>query len=407
MTRRLTLAAFLAGLLLLVLPDIIVFYLIMPVPTSQQEDQMELAYALHGLLWYTRLLGLMLIVASLFQFIKTKKTSIIVWRSIAGAMGLLVVYLLGFHFMPENIFREPEQKIFAVAADNTVPDNNYIIGVELNGVAKAYPLKIVGYHHKIQDSIGTQSLLVTYCTMCRTGMVFDPIIEGKYQKFRLVGVAYKNAILEDGDTKSWWYQSTGIAGAGPLKGMTMKVIPYQQMTLAAWKQLYPNTMIMQPDPKFMTEYAKLKNYDLNIPTANTDSAKNKSFLPNSWVVGLVVDESSKAFLWNDLTKKRVINDFVDNIPVVIALEQDGYSFHSWKRTIADTVLNFTRDSDSLLRDAETNSHWNWRGECVDGILAGKKLTPVTAYQTYYHSWDRFYGKKHGKAIYSIHHDTSF
>jgi hypothetical protein len=44
---------------------------------------------------------------------------------------------------------------------------------------------------------------------------------------------------------------------------------------------------------------------------------------------------------------------------------------------------------------------------VDGILAGKKLTPVTTYQTYYHSWDRFYGKKHGKAIYSIHHDTSF
>jgi hypothetical protein len=196
-----------------------------------------------------------------------------------------------------------------------VPDDSYIIGVELNGEAKAYPLQIVGYHHKIQDTIGNQPLLVTYCTMCRTGMVYNPVVDGKRQKFRLVGVSYNNAIIEDGETKTWWYQSTGIAGAGPLKGMALNTIPYQQMTLAAWKQLHPNTLIMQPDPKFASQYAKLKNYDLNVPTANTDSIKNKGFLPNSWVVGILVDGKSKAFLWNELTKKKLLMTLLKMFPL--------------------------------------------------------------------------------------------
>ncbi len=402
MSRRLSLVAFIVGLLLLVIPDMIVFYLIMPVPTSQQRDSLELAHALYRVLWFTRSVGLLLMGASLFQSISSGKTRVVILRSGLVSIGLLIVYIFGFRFMPENIFREPEQTIFASTDDNTVPDNSYIIGVELNGKAKAYPLKIVGYHHKIQDSIGKQPLLVTYCTMCRTGMVYDPVVQGKYQKFRLVGAAYNNAIIEDGETKSWWYQSTGIAGAGPLKGVAMKTIPYQQMTLSAWKQLHPNTLIMQPDPKFTNQYAKLKNYDINIPTANTDSTKNKNFLPNSWVVGIMVGEKSKAFLWNELTEKKVINDFVGDIPVVLALEEDGYSFHSWERAIDDTILNFKMGSDNVLRDVVTKSPWNWKGECISGSFSGKKLSPVTAYQTYYHSWERFYSDKHDKAIYSIH-----
>lgn len=94
--------------------------------------------------------------------------------------------------------------------------------------------------------------------MCRTGMVYDPIVNGIHQQFRLVGAAFNNAIMEDFTSKSWWYQSTGIAGAGLQKGTALEVIPYQQVTLSSWIQQYPNTVIMQPDPKFVNQYAKLK-----------------------------------------------------------------------------------------------------------------------------------------------------
>jgi hypothetical protein len=113
MRRHLSGVLFIAGLLLLVLPDLLVFYLIMPVPTSQQRDQIELAYFLYNLLWYTRLTGLLLVAASLFQSIETRKISTIVFRSVIIALALIVIYVFGFHFMPETIFRESEQKKFA------------------------------------------------------------------------------------------------------------------------------------------------------------------------------------------------------------------------------------------------------------------------------------------------------
>ncbi|HUM47255.1 MAG TPA: DUF3179 domain-containing (seleno)protein [Chitinophagales bacterium] len=323
------------------------------------------------------------------------------------AFSLLVVFVLGYRFMPENVFKEPEQLLFVPPGKNTVPESSYVLGIEMNGEAKAYPLKFVGYHHKIQDVVGEVPVLVTYCTMCRTGMVYDPVINGKLEQFRLVGAAFNNAVIEDGTTKSWWYQSTGIAGAGPLKGTALKLFPYQQMTLGAWIQQHPNTLIMQPDPHFIKEYAKLKNYDINVPAANTDTSKNKSFLPNSWVLGVIVKDSSKAFLWNELTEKKVINTIVNHQPIVIALEPDGYSFHAWKATTADSSLTFSLTEDGSLSDKQTASTWNWKGECTSGYYAGKKLVPVPAYQTYYHSWERFYGNGHQKSPYSIGNNKFF
>lgn len=385
----------------------ITFYLIMPVPTSQQKDRMELGYFLYHSLWYARVSGTLLMLPFLIQTWRSDRSGSKILVTGFIALGLLVVYALGFWFTAENVFREPKQLIFAGADKNTVPENNYVLGVEMNGESKAYPLKYVGYHHKIQDVVGGTSVLVTYCTLCRSGMVYDPIVNGNPQQFRLVGVAFNNAIFEDEATKSWWYQFSGIAGAGPLKGTAMKVLPYSQMTLSSWIQQHPNTLIMQPDPNFTKEYAKLKNYDLNIPTANTDPAKNKSFMPNSWIVGVVINDSARAFLWNHLTEKKVMNEIVNHQPLLLALEPDNYSFHVWERTVNDTALTFSLTSNAVLTDLETASTWNWKGECISGHFSGKRLVPVAAYQTFYHSWERFFGNRNSDAPYSIHHNKFF
>ncbi|MEP7128500.1 MAG: DUF3179 domain-containing (seleno)protein, partial [Chitinophagales bacterium] len=395
---------FAIGMLLLLLPDAAVFYLIMPVPTSQQTDQMELGHFLYQTLWYARILGLLFIFPLLFRTWKSGSVAGKIIVTGLFAFSAMTVYVLGFRFMPENVFKEPKELLFALPDKNTVPGNNYVLGIELNGEAKAYPLKFVGYHHKIQDVIGGVPVLVTYCTMCRTGMVYDPVINGRLEQFRLVGAAFNNAVIEDETTRSWWYQSTGIAGAGPLKGTGMKTIPYEQMTLNSWIAQHPNTLIMQPDPHFIKEYAKLKSYDINIPSANTDPIKNKSFLPNSWVIGVLLGDSSKVFLWNELTEKRLINTTVNNQPVVITLQKDGYSFHAFKSSLGDTSLLFTLGNDSLFLDAQTGSGWNWKGECIAGHFAGRKLLPVTAYQTYYHSWERFYGNAHKNSPYSVNNN---
>ena len=69
----------------------------------------------------------------------------------------------------------------------------------------------------------------------------DPFVNGKKESFRLVGMDHFNAMFEDKTTKSWWYQATGEAIAGPLKNKTLTEIPSQQMTLSAWLRQYPNS----------------------------------------------------------------------------------------------------------------------------------------------------------------------
>lgn len=108
-----------------------------------------------------------------------------------------------------------------------------------------------------------------------------------------------------------------------------------------------------------------------MPAVNTDPARNKSFLPNSWVVGVLVGDSSKVFLWNELTVQKVINTEVDNQSIVLALEKDGYSFHAWKSSVADTAITFLVNNEGMLTDKETASVWNWKGECTSGILSAK------------------------------------
>jgi len=78
-------------------------------------------------------------------------------------------YITDFAYKAETMFEEPHTIKFANAINNKVPERFVIIGVVNNGVAKAYPLVYLGYHHKVQDNVGNEAVLVTYCTMCRTG----------------------------------------------------------------------------------------------------------------------------------------------------------------------------------------------------------------------------------------------
>src|SRR5206468_83632 len=99
-------------------------------------------------------------------------------------------------------FYQPRHKNVVTVADNKVGLNKLVIGVTLNGEAKAYPIEIIGYHHQVQDTIGGTPVIVTYCTVCRTGRVFSPFVNGKKENFRLVGMDHFNAMFEDNTTKS-------------------------------------------------------------------------------------------------------------------------------------------------------------------------------------------------------------
>ena len=106
--------------------------------------------------------------------------------------------------------------------------------------------------------------MVTYCSVCRTGRVYAPEIDGKPAQFRLVGMDHFNAMFEDADTRSWWRQGTGEAVAGPLKGKILPEIFTTQTTLQQWLGMHPGSLIMQADTLFKADYADLDTYDVGL-----------------------------------------------------------------------------------------------------------------------------------------------
>ncbi len=64
-------------------------------------------------------------------------------------------------------------KFVAVGSADCSRDDDRVIGVYRNGLAKAYPIRILDHHEVVNDVFDGEAILVTYCPLCYTGMVFS------------------------------------------------------------------------------------------------------------------------------------------------------------------------------------------------------------------------------------------
>jgi hypothetical protein len=379
------------GLLLLFAIEILRVYFIMPFPGSQQSDTISIAYWIGRNIIWLRIIALLLILFPAISLYKNGRPWAKVVVSLVLVLYAVVFFFFNFRFEADKMFYQPEQKTFSGAGTNKIDGDKLVIGVAISGEAKAYPIQLIGYHHQVRDSIGNIPVMITYCTVCRTGRAFSPAVNGKTEEFRLVGMDHFNAMFEDATTKSWWQQATGVSIAGPLKGAALKELPSQQASLNTWLKQYPNSLVMQPDKTFLEKYEQLAKYDKGNGKSSLTKRDSASWMPKSWVIGITHDQTSKAYDWNELVKNRIISDSLPGLPLLITLENDNASFHVFDRTLKGKVLSFKKSGFDQLTDNE-GSAWNLSGESIDGISRGEKLNQVQSYQEFWHSWETFHNK---------------
>jgi hypothetical protein len=377
------------GLLLLILFEFARVYLIMPMPGSQNFNSIDLAYFLGSNKWIIRLIGYLLVSIPCVLILRNaNKTEKIVIGGLT-AIYLCVFYVFTFQMEADKMFYQPTKVVKTSLAANEIPDNKLVIGVVIDSVASAYPIQLIGYHHQVVDNINGNPIMVTYCTVCRTGRIYSLMVNGKQETFRLVGMDHFNAMFEDATTKSWWRQSTGECIAGPLKGYKLKEIESDQLILSSWARIHPNTKILQPDALFKEEFEDMDSYDKGISRGNLTKRDTASWKNKSWVLGIQDGANAKTYDWNQLTKQRIIQDSLPNNPIVILLESDTASFHAYSSVINNEILIFRIRQDSIW-DVNTGSKWSYEGVCMDGKLKGKVLKSVRCYQEFLHSWEFFH-----------------
>jgi hypothetical protein len=311
------------GTILFVGPTVALTLLLMPViPALQRWDSLAISYALYALQWWITGIGLVLLALSIPTLWSRSR-----W---IGKTGLVVLVLVSVglnvitrtNMTAEAMFNEPQtvQRVER-SLDVALHDSTVYLWVKFNTSVAGYPLDLVAHHHKILDTVGGTPVLITYCTMCHTGRVFSPIVDGAVETFRLVGAHRFNAIFEDNSTGSWWYQATGECILGPRKGTTLADLDFVQGTAAEMQSIYglsneARVSTFVPDAATGDRYRWATGYSLN--TGDTVSPSS----PRSLVVGIRIGSTTRSYSVVDLVRnhaRTTFSDTVDGVPILITV----------------------------------------------------------------------------------------
>lgn len=277
---------------------------------------------------------------------------------------------------------EPKYTDVATADEWLTPDD-IVIGYVDGDEALAYPNRIMNFHEIINEEVNGKPVLISFCPLCNSGIVYDRRVDGQVLEFGNTSALYNSdMVMYDRQTFSYWFQVGGDAIVGDLTGKRMEVLPTHFMRWSEWREAYPDSKVLSRDTGFPRPYERdpfttLPQYlnGGNFPFPVGEAARNPALPAGEKVIGLVVNEEAKAYPVATLTGS-VVNDELGGAPVAVVVDEaeTGVIF---SRQVGEQTLTLTWDGDELV-DAETGSHWTLSGEATSGPLAGEQLEILAA-----------------------------
>lgn len=206
-------------------------------------------------------------------------------------------------------------------------DWDRVLGVFHNGVARAYPIKIMEKHEVVNDVFAGEGIVVTYCPLCYSGMSF--ITQGKYARltFGVSGLLYNSdVLLYDRQTGSLWSQILTQAISGRFKGARIVPIPTAHTTWREWRDRHPESTVLSFDTGAPRRYGKSPYTDyqrsrtLMFPVAN----RSNRYFSKAKVLGVTIDGHIKAYPFKELrdNDSDTLVDSIGGKPYTIHWTQD-------------------------------------------------------------------------------------
>ena len=150
-------------------------------------------------------------------------------------------------------------KVEAAADARWLKNGHRVFGVVVNGEARAYPQRILGWHELARDRLGGIELTIVYCTLCGTVVPYGSAAGGREHVFGTSGLLYRsNKLMYDRDTMSLWSTAEGRPVAGPLVGAHLELTPYPVVTTTwgEWRALHPRTTVLSRDTGHERDYSE-------------------------------------------------------------------------------------------------------------------------------------------------------
>lgn len=193
-----------------------------------------------------------------FSYFETKR---IVFVVLAISIGLISVFInpentvarillvptvifctLAFLMDFKYIFPEINHVEKDLPQDNTPSVDEKIIGVVAENTPVAYPHNVVIPRHIINDKIKNTHILISYCALCRSALIFDSSVENIHLSFTVAGVWRRNMVMVDNHTQSVWQQATGECIYGKYKGKKLNLLSGENTTWGTWHTNHPKSL---------------------------------------------------------------------------------------------------------------------------------------------------------------------
>ncbi len=270
--------------------------------------------------------------------------------------------------------------------------DDLVFGVSINGDLRAYPLRIMGWHEMFNDVIGGVPVALAYCTLCGSGILYETKVKGRAKPliFGSSGFLYRsNKLMFDRATLSLWNQFTGEPVTGKLASSGIKLVQ-RPVVIARWDDwlaVNPKTQVLALDTGYRRDYGSGVVYqdyfasaDLMFPALADQRVQGQK----DYVFGIRRFAAARAWPLKAFAKQPVINDALDDFPVVLIGDPDGRTVRAYERG----SLRFSRKGGVLISD--DGAVWTFGEEALSSA-DGRSLPRVAGQVSYWFAWDGYEG----------------
>ncbi len=293
-------------------------------------------------------------------------------------------------------------------------DNSPVMVVDVNDDVRAYPLAILTWHEIVNDVIGGVPLVVTYCPLCNSALVFERAVTGPdgatVLDFGTSGRLHKsNLVMYDRQTLNLWTQFEGEAVVGePFLGTRLTRVPAWLFGFAELTELHPDAQVLSRETGHVREYGRNPYVAYDSPDNNPflflDEADGR-FPPMTRLVGIDHEQGAAAVLLDVLRDQRAVDIEIGDVPLVVvwapgqASALDTASIDSGRDVGQTAAFIAELDGDpvelapggtqSTFVDTRSGSTFDLRGRALDGPLEGQQLEAIPHDDSFWFVWVAF------------------
>ena len=220
-------------------------------------------------------------------------------------------------------------QVTAEDAARWINDSDEVIGVEVSGDVRAYPIRIIAWHEMVNDTIGGIPVSLAYCTLCGAAILYDGRVGGEVYRFGTSGLLYRsNKLMYDRTTRTLWNQFTGEPAWGPLvgEGIRLDVVPVVLTTWGDWHERHPESTVLSIETGFDRDYGPgvaYAEYNSSPETWFNVPAQDDRLPPKEEVYVVRLDATLAVYPTERLAALGFVQETVGGTALVVVATGDG------------------------------------------------------------------------------------